>query len=109
MCPLNTAQHIIAVCNSSCRKVIFSLVSVSHSVHRVRCVCMVAGTCIVGVACVAGGFAWQGACVAWGHAWQGACEAGACVVGGMWGAYAWQGACEAGACVVGGMWGAYAW
>ena len=69
----------------------FLHLSVSHSVHRGRCVWQ--------GACVAGGHAWQRACMAGGHAWQGGMHGrGVCMAGG----HVWQGgACMVGVCMAG--------
>ena len=56
--------NIFTVHNSSCGKVMFSLVSVNNSVLGV-CIAEVhtcQGACMTGV-CVAGGHTWQGACM----------------------------------------------
>ena len=62
---------IFTVRNSSCRKVMFSQASVSHSVHR--------GACMTGGVCGRG--------LAW---WGGMCLRGACMAEGMYGGgHAW--------------------
>ena len=90
---------IFTVRNSSCRKVMFSQASVSHSVHRWGGVHVGA---MHGRGVCGGGHTWQGVC-----AWWRACMAGGGVAGGMYGGgHAWQGmcvceVCMAGVCMVG--------
>ena len=92
----------IAVRNSSCRKVMFSHLSVCQpGGMQGSGVCMV-GTRVAGVhALQRGRCAWRGMCGGGMHGgWQGGVHGrGTCMAGG----HAWQGACVAGrACVAGG-------
>ena len=78
--------NVFTVRKLSCGKIMFSHLSVSHSVHR--------------------GHAWQGACVTWGYAWWGhTWQEGVCG-GDMHGrGHAWWGGGEAwqmGVCMAGG-------
>ena len=96
LCFFKKNEIIFTARKQSCRKVMFSHLSISHSVHK--------GACVAGVVvCVAGGVHGRGACKEGdmyhrGHAWW-----GACVAGGVWQAgHAWQG-CVCGGCMYG--WG----